>query len=203
MSKPANQKKRNKAAGQIRIIGGQWKRSTINIADRPTLRPTPDRLRETLFNWLGSDVSNSRCLDLYAGSGALGLEALSRRAKSVTFVDSDVVATQSIESTIAKLQCSANSSVICQDAIAWLESSSSGWDIVFVDPPFKDNMLGKLIRALNFANQPGASTWVYIEQHCDQPIPELPAGWTLHRHATVGISHGILLLVRQQQPAPG
>ena len=132
--------------GQIRIIGGQWKRTPITVSDQPGLRPTPDRVRETLFNWLGQRLDGWHCLDLFAGSGALGFEAASRGAAQVVFVESDAAACTAIQKLIEKFQASAQCAVSHADAMTWLAGSrGETFDLVFLDPPFGKGWLEQLL----------------------------------------------------------
>ena len=128
---------------QLRIIGGQWRSRRLQVAEVPGLRPTPDRVRETLFNWLGQDLDGWSCLDLFAGSGALGFEAASRGAEHVSLVEQNTAA-------YAVLQQNANllggSAMVCQrgDALRFIETTQRRYDLVFVDPPFRQQWLEKL-----------------------------------------------------------
>lgn len=124
-------------AGEVRIIGGQWRRSKLSVAQRPGLRPTPDRVRETLFNWLGQDLTGWRCLDAFAGTGALGFEAASRGAQQVRLVEQDAGLAQQLERISAQLGAQAAVQVQRGDAIAALNASALGhWHAIFIDPPF-------------------------------------------------------------------
>ena len=121
---------------EVRIIGGQWKRSKLPVADAPGLRPTPDRVRETLFNWLGQDLSGWRCLDAFAGSGALGFEAASRRADAVTLLERDRHLAKGLTQTRERLKAT-TVRVECADAMAWMaRSAPDSFELVFIDPPF-------------------------------------------------------------------
>ena len=123
---------------EVRIIGGQWKRTKLPVADRPGLRPTPDRVRETLFNWLGQDLSGWRCIDAFAGSGALGFEAASRGAAEVVLLERDPVLVSELRATQQRLGA-ATTTVERVDALTWLARSvPDAFDLVFLDPPFDD-----------------------------------------------------------------
>ena len=123
-------------AGTVRLIGGLYKRSKLTVANHPGLRPTPDRVRETLFNWLGQDLQGLRCLDAFAGTGALGLEAASRRASAVCLLERDPALVQALRSTVQRLGA-AQVQVQQADALAWMAAATPGaWDVVFLDPPF-------------------------------------------------------------------
>ena len=137
-------------SGQIRIIGGRWKRTPIAVRHSPGLRPTPDRVRETLFNWLGQRLDGWRCLDLFAGSGALGLEAASRGAAEVVLVESDVAAARAIEALLRRLGADAGVQVRCASAQSWLARqgpATAPFDLIFLDPPFGQGLLDQVMPA--------------------------------------------------------
>ena len=126
---------------EVRLIGGQWKRSKLPVADRPGLRPTPDRVRETLFNWLGQDLSGWRCLDAFAGSGALGFEAASRGAASVLLLERDPLLAASLRASQARLKAQ-TLRVEQSDAIGWMaRCAPASFELVLLDPPFDSNLL--------------------------------------------------------------
>lgn len=171
---------------QLRIIGGQWRGRKLSFPSLPTLRPTPDRVRETLFNWLQSNIVNSRCLDLFAGSGALGLEALSRGAASVVMVETDQQAINALHEHFQRLSVS-NSKIIHADALAFLRREpEQPFDIVFLDPPFKQNLLQPCIELLEQQHWLTDDACVYIE--ADKTITDLPIplNWHLHRSKIAG-----------------
>jgi len=143
-------------SGQVRIIGGNWRSRRIGFPDRPGLRPTPDRVRETLFNWLGQDLSGYRCLDLYAGSGVLGLEALSRGASHVTLIDRDAVVAQALKNSAEALNAS-GFRIICSDALKFLHQAATRerYDLIFLDPPFSDGTPDQVLAALPDVLAPG------------------------------------------------
>lgn len=170
---------------QLRIIGGHWRGRRLDFADLPGLRPTPDRVRETLFNWLQGVIQGSHCLDLFAGSGALGLEAASRGAARVVAVDSNVQVYRQLCAHAERLQCPTYAPTH-QDALAYLELGSDGFDIVFLDPPFKQGLLQQSIDRLAQSGwlKPGA--YIYLEAEVDLPAPRLPDDWTLLRSKQAG-----------------
>jgi 16S rRNA (guanine966-N2)-methyltransferase len=133
--------------GRIRIIGGQYRSRLLRVATRPGLRPTPDRVRETLFNWLGQDLSGAACLDLFAGSGALGFEAASRGASRVVMLESDRVALHALEEGRAALGA-AQVEIVGGNADAYLEQARERFDVVFLDPPFRQNAVPGLLARL-------------------------------------------------------
>lgn len=174
-------------ANRFRIIGGRWRGRKLSFLPLSDLRPTSDRSRETLFNWLAPVIQGARCVDLFAGSGALGIEALSRGAGGVTFVDSEARAIHQIKENLALLSCE-HYQARPVDAIDWLKQCApNSIDIIFLDPPFRQPQL--LDQALQQLAQypvlaPGAH--VYLELPCDQDFPALPAHWTLLRHKQAG-----------------
>ena len=180
-------------AHEVRIIGGQWKRSKLPVADRPGLRPTPDRVRETLFNWLGQDLTGWRCLDAFAGSGALGFEAASRGAAEVVLLERDPALVASLQASRQRLKADALR-VEGSDAIGWMGRAAAGsFDLVFLDPPFGTDLAE---RALPLAARLcAADGLIYLEAR--QPPSALPEGWELQRQGRAGAVHFHLL-----RPAP-
>ncbi len=126
--------------GQVRIIAGEWRGRRVAVASRPQLRPTPNRLRETLFNWLGDGIHGRRVLDLYAGSGILGFESLSRGAKHATFIEKDRRTLAKLRESCQQFNLVASQAVVVEaNAVGWLERNKTRWDLVFLDPPFKSH----------------------------------------------------------------
>ncbi|MFT5720221.1 MAG: 16S rRNA (guanine966-N2)-methyltransferase [Motiliproteus sp.] len=176
------------ANNKLRIIGGRWRSRKLEFASLPGLRPTTDRVRETLFNWLQQQVPGARCLDLFAGSGALGLEALSRGAKQVTLVDSAAVVVQQLRQNLALLGAEQDASVIHSQAIRWLQDAPTEqtFDLVFLDPPFAQGMLAGCCEALEQQALLSPQSWIYIEaEKTLQPLP-VPANWRLERSLNAG-----------------
>jgi 16S rRNA (guanine966-N2)-methyltransferase len=186
-------------AHEVRIIGGQWKRSKLPVADRPGLRPTPDRVRETLFNWLGQDLTGWRCLDAFAGSGALGFEAASRGAAEVLLLERDPALVASLRQSQERLKARALR-VEASDAVAWMGRAANGsFDLVLLDPPF-DSGLGE--RALPLAARLVADEgFIYLEAR--QALPDPPEGWTTHRQGRAGAVHFHLLQRKRDSYTPG
>jgi len=173
--------------GRVRIIGGEHRGRRIAVADRPGLRPTPDRVRETLFNWLGQRLDGLACLDLFAGSGALGFEAASRGAARVVMVENDRTAFVALEK-IRDLLKSRNIELQFADAFDYLRRSDQRFDVVFLDPPFGQNALATALERLPARLAPGAR--VYVE--APEPV-ELPAPWRELRGARAGqVSYQLL-----------
>ena len=166
-------------AGEVRIIGGQWRRTRLPVAQRPGLRPTPDRVRETLFNWLMPRLGGARVLDLFAGSGALGLEAVSRGAAHATLVERDAQLGRNLTAAVTKLQASDQISVVQADALRWLQGAPAQQaDLVFVDPPFADGLWQDVLAQL--PRHLAADAWLYLESPAGH-VPVLPPDWLLHR----------------------
>jgi 16S rRNA (guanine966-N2)-methyltransferase len=146
--------------GRVRVIGGAWRKSVLHFPAVAGLRPTPDRVRETLFNWLGQDLGGSTCLDLFAGSGALGFEAASRGARRVVLVERDSRAAGALRSNATRLSAG-TLEVVASDAMAWLARAKERFDVVFVDPPFRQNVLPDVLARLPRVLESGAR--VYVE----------------------------------------
>ncbi len=134
---------------EVRIIGGGWRGRRVHFPDSPGLRPTPDRVRETLFNWLQQSIAHTRCLDLFAGSGALGLEALSRGAREVVFVEHAAVAAASLRGELVRLGGGANAQVVQTAAARFLSAPGAPFDVVFLDPPFGQGTLAEYVTLLD------------------------------------------------------
>ncbi len=172
--------------GQVRIIGGDWRSRRITFDSESGIRPTPDRVRETLFNWLRDTVPGARCLDLFAGSGALGFEALSRGAKSAVFVDEDIRVVQQLQANITALGAG-NAAVVWSNAFDYLAGCTQGpFDIVFLDPPFRDHILGECAARLERHHLLAPGAWIYTESGRAEPLPELPDNWQVFREQTAG-----------------
>lgn len=171
----------------VRIIGGEWRSRIVEFPDASDLRPTPDRVRETLFNWLGQDLSGLACLDLFAGSGALGFEALSRGAASVVMVERDPSALRGLRENAQKLGAR-NLTLVHGDALEFARASRARFDIVFVDPPYRLGLqVGALASVRQILSERGR---VYVET--DTPF-DAPGGWTVLRKARAGNVHFHLL----------
>jgi 16S rRNA (guanine966-N2)-methyltransferase len=173
------------ARNAVRIVGGKWRGRKLHFPTVGAIRPTPDRVRETLFNWLAPVIAGSRCLDLFAGSGALGFEALSRGAGDVVFVEQDPEVARYLQATLEGLAC-AEGRVVCEDALAFLKHPAGPFDVVFLDPPFAAGYLPAVLERLARPGwlEPGAH--VYLEAPAADGPPALPAGWTLHRSKRAG-----------------
>ena len=182
---------------EVRIIGGSWRGSRLPVADAPGLRPTPDRVRETLFNWLGQTLTGWRCLDAFAGTGALGLEAASRGAQRVLLVERDARLAESLHRVKARLHADALE-IICAPALGVLQAQApASFDLVFLDPPYGQGLLGPALAAAARVVVPGG--WLYAEDA--QPLCDLPVPWLLHRQGRAGMVHHHLLRRLPDLPA--
>jgi 16S rRNA (guanine966-N2)-methyltransferase len=172
--------------GKIRIIAGQWGGRKIQVPNKSGLRPTPARIRETLFNWLALSVPGSRCLDLFAGSGALGIEAASRGAKQVVLVEQDAHLVQHLKQQVSSF-ASNDLEIICTDACRFLKKGPfSTFDLVFLDPPFGHNLLNPCCTLLEQGNWLKSNTHIYLETEKKLGEPNLPATWQIIRHQKAG-----------------
>jgi 16S rRNA (guanine966-N2)-methyltransferase len=176
--------------GQMRIIGGQWRGRKLPIVTAQGLRPTGDRIRETLFNWLAPDLPGARCLDLFAGSGALGLEALSRGAHEVTLVELNPEAAQQLRDNLAMLGRNnpqdLQARVIQADSLQWLETQPpTPYDVLFIDPPFGADLWSTSIDALEQTGWLSHQAAIYLESPADTLIT-VPKDWDLHREKRAG-----------------
>lgn len=179
-------KKPNRAAsGQIRIIGGQWRGRKLPVPDSPGLRPTTDRVRETLFNWLAPSMVNARCLDCFAGSGALGLEALSRYAGASTLIEMERSVAQQLKQNLATLKA-ANANVVNTNTLTFLNQTGTPHDIVFVDPPFRKGLLDETLRLLEVNGWLADDALIYVESEVENGLPPVPVHWDLHREKVAG-----------------
>jgi len=154
----------------LRIIGGTWRGRRLRFPPQAEIRPTPDRVRETLFNWLGPRIAGSRCLDLFAGSGALGLEALSRQAAHVTFVERDAIAVRELRARLAEWRAT-GAQVEQGDALRFLGNAAQAFDIVFLDPPFSSPVLAESCRLLEERHWLSANALIYVETDASTGLP--------------------------------
>lgn len=173
------------ARNDVRIIGGAWRGRRIRFVPVEGLRPSPDRVRETLFNWLRDQVVGSRCLDLFAGSGALGIEALSRGAAQVLFVERDGAAVSALKANLSLLGANA-AEVLQADALQFLRGPPRSFDIVFLDPPFASGCVPEVCGLLAAGGWLAPGGHIYVEQSARVPLDGLPAGWTLVRSKRAG-----------------
>ncbi|MDI9240694.1 16S rRNA (guanine(966)-N(2))-methyltransferase RsmD [Lysobacter sp. LF1] len=182
MNKPTPGRPRPGASnveGKVRLIGGRWRGTRLSVPDAPGLRPTSDRVRETLFNWLMPMLPGARVLDLFAGSGALGLEALSRGAASAVLVERDATLAAALRAVAARLPGGEAASVVQGDALSWLATQPEGaYDLAFVDPPFAAGMWEAVLPQVTTRLRPDG--WLYVEAPHEAAFA-LPADWRLHR----------------------
>ncbi|MCG5513324.1 16S rRNA (guanine(966)-N(2))-methyltransferase RsmD [Ectothiorhodospira shaposhnikovii] len=183
---------RRGAPGRLRIIGGEWRSRRLSVPDGPGLRPTPDRVRETLFNWLQPVIQGARCLDLFAGSGALGFEAASRGASRVVMVERDARVAAHLGAQVEVLETD-RVQVMARDGLAYLAACDESFDLVFLDPPYGKGLLPDCLAHLSRPGllRPGAR--LYLEQALSEPETELPAGWTVLRETRAGDVFGRLV----------
>ena len=173
---------------EVRLIGGQWKRSKLPVADAPGLRPTPDRVRETLFNWLAHDLSGWRCLDAFAGSGALGFEAASRGAAEVVLLERDRHLVASLQASKQRLHAD-GLRIESSDAMTWMaRCAPASFEMIFIDPPFDASLLAPALALAQRLVVPQG--FVYAE--AGEAPPAVP-GLTVHRQGRVGAVHFQLL----------
>ena len=170
----------------MRIIAGAWRGRRVSFPDIPGLRPTPDRVRETLFNWLQHSLAQTRCLDLFAGSGALGLEALSRGAAEVVFVEQSRAAARNLTEQLKLLGAGQKGRVMEMGAARFLKEGGQPFDIAFLDPPFGQDALAQYVPLLEGGNWLKADGLVYLENPRAEGIPKLPEHWELLKSKSAG-----------------
>ncbi len=189
---PRSPRPRAAQSHEIRIIGGQWKRTKLKVADKPGLRPTPDRVRETLFNWLGQDLSHWRCLDAFAGTGVLGFEAASRGAGQVLLVEQDGALVAQLKQIQTQLQADAVQ-VSRGDGVAALRTAApASCDLIFLDPPFDAPLFEPAVAAA--ARAVSAQGFIYLEAPVAWTVEQLePLGLVVYRHLKAGAVHAHLL----------
>jgi 16S rRNA (guanine966-N2)-methyltransferase len=168
--------RRGSRARVLRIIGGTWRGRKLRFPASAAIRPTPDRVRETLFNWLGARTRGARALDLFAGSGALGLEALSRGASHVTFVERDEAAARELRARLEEWQA-ADARVVRAEALRYLSGEAHPYQLVFLDPPFGAGLLAEAARLLQERHWLAEGALIYVECAARDGPPQLPAGW--------------------------
>ncbi len=181
-------------ANQVRIIGGRHRGRRLSFIPGRGLRPTPDRARETLFNWLQAEIQGSRCLDLFAGSGALGLEAVSRGCSFLCAMEQNRASAQRLRDNVSLLHEEASVEVLQGDALRLLRSPPQlPFDIALLDPPFADGLMPGACAALEANAWLAADALIYLEQDAHRAWPTLPGNWQLHREGTAGQSAHRLL----------
>lgn len=178
------------ALSSLRIIGGQWKRRMISFIAVEGLRPTPDRVRETLFNWLQFDIQGQRCLDAFAGSGALGIEALSRGAAECVFMEKNTAQAKHLQQNL--LDLAKPMPVLVGDTLQLLAQQTTPFDVVFLDPPYALNFWQPVCQLLVERQLIHANSWIYIEADCDWLTLALPNTWHCLKSTRAGSVHGFL-----------
>lgn len=177
------------ASGKVRIIAGKWRGRKLDVIASPGLRPTPDRVRETLFNWIQLEIVGARCLDLFAGTGAIGFEALSRDAIEVTMVESNSKIVELLKQHAQTLK-SENHRIELADGLSWLRQTATTFDIIFLDPPFEQGYIEqccKLIAERSLLNNNGL---VYIESEKNLALPD---GWNIKKQKIAGQVQSMLV----------
>lgn len=177
--------RRGGSAHQVRVIAGRWRGRRLEFPDLPGLRPTPDRVRETLFNWLAPVLPGARCLDLFAGSGALGIEALSRGAAEVVLVERQPLAVRALRDNLVRLKAE-NAWVEMADALAWLRQPATPFEIVLLDPPFGQGLLEPVCALLEQHDWLADTAWIYLEAEAELARSPLPDHWAIHREKIAG-----------------
>ena len=193
------------ALGKLRIIGGRWRSRSLAFPARAAVRPTPDRVRETLFNWLADRVVGSRCLDLFAGSGALGFEAVSRGAGHVTMVERDGALLRYLSEQAQAFDAD-NVELVRKDAVRWVKfarpAHTAPFDIVFLDPPFSSDLMALLCHQLEEGGWLRSEAFVYLEMPGRRAAPALPGNWVLTQAGRAG-QVGYQLVRRCREPGGG
>ncbi|WP_372737022.1 16S rRNA (guanine(966)-N(2))-methyltransferase RsmD [Neptunomonas sp.] len=202
-----NHNSRKETKPMLRIIGGEWRSRKLPFPEIEGLRPTPDRVRETLFNWLQNITPGARCLDLFAGSGALGLEALSRGADSVTFIDNAHEATRQLRDNLNLLKCQ-NGEIITSAALTWLEARQTDteprYDLVFLDPPFRKDMVPLICELLEKRNLLSDHAVIYIEAESELSQLTVPGNWQESRSKTAGqVTYRLFFRSPETETEPG
>lgn len=184
---PKNRRRKQRAAvSQVRIIGGQWRGHKLDFAPEEGLRPTGDRVRETLFNWLAGEIAGARCLDLFAGSGALGLEALSRGASHCDFVDTSAAALAGIQAHLERLRATDRAACHPGRAEDFLARARGSYRVVFIDPPFGLDLVAGSCAALEERALLDRGALIYVETPVGEDRPGVPDSWHLHRDKRAG-----------------
>lgn len=182
--------------GQIRIIGGKWRGRKLPVFDNEGLRPTTDRIRETLFNWLIPVIQEARCLDCFAGSGALAIEALSRYAASTTLIELERTIATQLTANLVKLEAK-NAQVINTDTLSYLAQLGTAYDVIFLDPPFRKDLLQQTALLLEQNSWLSVNSWIYVEAEAEANLAMLPKNWQLH-HKKVAGQVAYCLYIRHQ-----
>jgi RNA methyltransferase, rsmD family len=193
-SKP--QKQTSKAMGEVRVIAGLWRGRKLPVLNAEGLRPTTHRVKETLFNWLMMDVANARCLDCFAGSGSLGIEALSRQAQAVVFLEKFATAAQQLKKNLASLKTD-KGTVINTDTLAYLaqKNNDNPFDIIFIDPPFHHQFVPQILPLLQQNNWLAENALIYVETEKNHPPLPLAENWQIIKEKSAGMVTSRLIQV--------
>ena len=193
-SKP--QKQTSKAMGEVRVIAGLWRGRKLPVLNAEGLRPTTDRVKETLFNWLMMDVANARCLDCFSGSGALGIESLSRQAQAVFFLEKFASAAQQLKKNLASLKTD-KGTVINTDTLAYLaqKNNDTPFDIIFIDPPFHHQFVPQILPLLQQNNWLAENALIYVETEKNHPPLPLAENWQIIKEKSAGMVTSRLIQV--------
>ena len=193
-SKP--QKQTSKAMGEVRVIAGLWRGRKLPVLNAEGLRPTTDRVKETLFNWLMMDVANARCLDCFAGSGSLGIEALSRQAQAVVFLEKFATAAQQLKKNLASLKTD-KGTVINTDTLAYLaqKNNDNPFNIIFIDPPFHHQFVPQILPLLQQNNWLAENALIYVETEKNHPPLPLAENWQIIKEKSAGMVTSRLIQV--------
>ena len=193
-SKP--QKQTSKAMGEVRVIAGLWRGRKLPVLNAEGLRPTTDRVKETLFNWLMMDVANARCLDCFSGSGALGIEALSRQAQAVFFLEKFASAAQQLKKNLASLKTD-KGTVLNTDTLAYLaqKNNDTPFDIIFIDPPFHHQFVPQILPLLQQNNWLAENALIYVETEKNHPPLPLAENWQIIKEKSAGMVTSRLIQV--------
>lgn len=192
--KKAQTKRHGSKNNTLRIIGGEWRSRKLPFIDAPGLRPTPDRIRETLFNWLQSDIHGATCLDMFAGSGALGFEALSRGAKDVVFVEKNSACANQLNENLQLLKSQAQ--VVQGDALNFassLKESQKAFDIIFLDPPYRQDLIPKSLNYLMDEELLDENSLIYLEHEAEESFGWNEFGLDVLKETKAGQVHSFLL----------
>ncbi|MGL6262063.1 16S rRNA (guanine(966)-N(2))-methyltransferase RsmD [Vibrio sp. WXL210] len=180
-----NSSQKQASLGSIRIISGLWRGRKLPVHDAEGLRPTTDRVKETVFNWLAQDIPHAKCLDVFAGSGGLGFEAASRQAERVTMLELNSKAFQQLKTNVATLKAD-NIEVIQGDALAYLKRPGTPHDVVFIDPPFHQGLVDECLSLLESNGWLSNDAMIYLETEKSLNVANTPASWSLHREKQAG-----------------
>ncbi len=194
--------KRKGSSNRIRIIGGEWRSRQLPFIEVPGLRPTPDRVRETLFNWLQGKIATSRCLDLFAGSGAIGFEALSRYAAEVVLVEKHTKVAQQLRDNLAslKIEGERRATIVNKDAIKYLGEAAEAFDIIFLDPPYRKGLLPKVLQQIVSRSLLSTNGLIYLEHESEEQFDWLQWNLEVLKQSKAGQVCGVLLEPKTPQP---